>query len=209
MPVNSILTRADYENYLIALYFGSNQDLLTACIHRAYRDFNRTLHGFGGLENGGEIYSQAVSLLTDSLAGLKTASANQISADVFDNWHKTTCERLISLFASHGYHLFVGQAQKWVNMTMKYIFTVGEQKVPGFGSVYAFCHVPFDNILLKRLEKYDFPTLKCAWSRLDKYDEYLERQKWIRQRFSFAPMDVEFQLWLGKEIEPESDRRVF
>lgn len=202
MPVNSIITRADYESYLVSVYFGSNPDLLTACINRAYRDFNRTLHGFGSFENAGETYSQAVSLLKDSLDGLKATSASQISVEVFDNWHKVTCERLISLFESHGHHLFVGQAQKWVNMTMKYIFTVGEQRVSGFGSVYPYCHVPFDNILLKQLEKYNFPALNCAWSRLDKYDEYLERQKWIRQKFSFAPMDVEFQLWLGKVIEP-------
>jgi hypothetical protein len=159
MPTNSIITRADYENYLVTVYFGSNPDLLTACINRAYRDFNRTLHGFGNLINGDEIYSQAVSLLKDSLDSLKSLATSQIAAEVFDNWHKITCERLISLFDSHGHHLFVGQAQKWVNMTMKYIFTVGEQRVSGFGSVYLYCHVPFDNILLKQLENMISPRL--------------------------------------------------
>lgn len=201
MPTNSIISRADYENYLVYVYFGSKPDLLTACINRAYRDFNRTLHGFGNFKNASEIHSEAVSLLKDSLASLKSTCSSQISAEVFDNWHKITCERLISLFESHGHHLFVGQAQKWVNMTMKYIFTVGEQRISGFASVYSFCHVPFDNILLKQLEDYDFPALNGAWSRLDNYDEYLGRQKWIRQKFSLAPMDVEFQLWLGKKIE--------
>jgi hypothetical protein len=139
--------------------------------------------------------------LKDSLDNLKPIATSQIAAEVFDSWHKITCERLISLFDRHGHHLFVGQAQKWVNMTTKYIFTVGEQRVSGFDSVYLYCHVPFDNILLKQLKKYDFLALNRAWSRLDKYDEYLERQKWIRQRFSLAPMDVEFQLLLGKDLE--------
>ena len=201
MPANSIITRADYENYLVAVYFGLNPDLLIACIKRAYRDFNRTLHGFGSFENGREIYSQAVRLLKESLADLKSTSANPMSAEVFDNWHKKTCERLISHFDGHGYHLCFGQAQKWINMTMKYIFTVGETRISGFGSFYSFCHVPIDIILLAQLEKYGFPMLYCAWSRLDNYDEYLKRQKWIRQKFFLAPLDVEFQLWLGKEIE--------
>jgi hypothetical protein len=202
MTAYSTLTRADYENYLVYLYFGSDQDLLKACINRAYRDFNRTLHGFGKFENAGELYTQAVSLLKDSFDSLKSMSTSQITAEVFDNWHKTTCERIISLFDSHSYHLFVGQAQKWVNMTLKYIFTVGEQRIPGFEAVYHHCHVPLDNILLRQLEKYGFPMLNCAWSRLDDYGEYLQKQNWIRQRFSLVPMDVEFLLWLGKEIEP-------
>jgi hypothetical protein len=202
MPANSIISRADYENYLVYLYFGSNTDLLTACINRAYRDFNRTLHGFGGLENASDIYRLAVNSLVSSLESLKSIAASEISADIFDNWHKTTCESLISIFRSNGHHLFVGQAQKWVNMTLKYIFTLGEQRIAGFEPVYVYCHVPFDNILLEQLRKYDFPALNCAWSRLDDYGEYLEKQKWVRQRFSLVPMDVEFQLWLGKEIEP-------
>jgi hypothetical protein len=48
---------------------------------------------------------------------------------------------------------FVGQAQKWVNMTMKYIFTVGEQRIPGFDLVYTYCHVPLDNILLEKIRE--------------------------------------------------------
>jgi hypothetical protein len=202
MPANSLISRTDYENYLIYLYFGSRSDLLTACINRAYRDFNRTLHGFGGLENASDIYKLAVNTLASSLESLKSIAAGEISADIFDDWHKTTCESLISVFGSNDYHLFVGQAQKWVNMTLKYIFTVGEQRIAGFEPVYPYCHVPLDNILLEQLQQYDFPALNCAWSRLDNYGAYLEKQKWVRQRFSLLPMDVEFKLWLGQEIEP-------
>ena len=202
MTAHSTLTRADYENYLISLYFGSDQDLLKACINRAYRDFNRTLRGFGKFENVDEIYSQAISFLKDSLESLKSLSTSQVTAEVFDNWHKLTCERIISLFDSHGYHLFVGQAQKWVNMTLKYIFTVGDRRIPGFEAAYHHCHVPLGNIILRQLEKYGFPKLNCAWSRLDDYGEYLQKQNWIRQNFSLVPLDIEFILWLRKEIEP-------
>jgi hypothetical protein len=95
----------------------------------------------------------------------------------------------------------VGQAQKWVNMTFKYIFTLGEQRLLGFQPFYSQCHIPLDKILIAQLTKYGFPTLKSAWSRIDDYNEYLGLQNWVRERFSLAPMDVEFYLWMGKEVE--------
>jgi len=202
MNARSTLTRADYENYLVYLYFGSNQDLLKACINRAYRDFNRTMHGFGKFDKAGQLYDEAVILLKESFDSLKSlSSADSMTAEVFDRWHKTTCEKITSLFDGQGFHLFIGQAQKWINMTLKYIFTVGERRIQGFGPAYPFCHVPLDKVLLEQLEKYDFPGLECAWSHLDNYDVYVQRQNWLRQKFSLAPMDVEFSLWLGKEIE--------
>ena len=203
MPAHSTITRADYENYLVNLYFGSDQDLLNACINRAYRDFNRTLHGFSEFENASELHNQAINLLKDSFDKLKSMSTNQITAEIFDDWHRKTCQQLISLFENRGFHFYVGQSQKWVNMTLKYIFTLGEQRIRGFEPFYPYCHVPFDNILLEQLEKYNFPMLNCAWSRIDNYDEYLQKQNWVRQRFSLIPMDVEFFLWLGKAIEPK------
>ena len=203
MRNRSKLTRADYENYLIYLYFGSNRDLLEASIHRAYRDFNRTMHGFRKLEKTRDVYTEAVVLMQDEFETLKTHLPTQsMTNEIFDGWHRVTCEKIVSLFEEYDFHLFVGQAQKWINMTFKYIFTAGEERIEGFSFSYPFCHVPIDNILLAQLEKHDFPALSCAWSRLDNYDEYLEIQKWFRENFTIAPMDVEFMLWLGQEVEP-------
>jgi hypothetical protein len=64
-------------------------------------------------------------------------------------------------------------------------------KRPGFfwgigpprAGIWVCCHAPIDNILLEKLKKYDFPALKCAWSRLDDYTEYLQWQNWLRQKF--------------------------
>jgi hypothetical protein len=203
MPVSSIITPKDYENYLVYLYFGSGKDLLAGCIQRAYRDFNRTLHGIGDFSHADEVKNKAVSLLTESLRKLQLAPEEQVSSLVFDQWHRTTCDDLCSLYENAGFYLYIGQAQKWVNMTLKYIFSVGEERISGFGFVYPFCHVPFDSILLSRLERFGFPLIDCAWSRLDDYSEYMSRQKWIRQHFTIAPLDVEFLLWLDKEIPLE------
>jgi hypothetical protein len=85
MPANSIISRADYENYLIYLYFGPNVDL-ASCIDRAYLDFSRTLHGFR--KNAGDTYELAENSLLSSFEVLRSAAKNEISVNVFDNWHK-------------------------------------------------------------------------------------------------------------------------
>ncbi len=86
-------------------------------------------------------------------------------------------------------------------MTFKYIYVLGENRILGYRDLYQLCHVPFDNILIKRLGKYGFPRLSKSWSRLDDYDEYLSHQEWIRRRFSLVPLDVEFILWMGKDVD--------
>jgi len=198
MNAKSILTRDDYEDYLVRLYFGTESDFLVASIARAYLDFSRTLHGIGDLGPKRLLHDQASNSLREAIVELQ---AESMSGEEFDTWHRSTCERLVAIYPKHGHHLYIGQAQKWINMTLKYIFALGEQRICGFGEKYQYCHVPLDNILLGQLERYNFPALSCAWSRLDNYDEYLERQMWIRRRFTLVPLDVEFKLWLGKEVE--------
>jgi hypothetical protein len=195
------ISRKDFEDYLSCLYFGSIADLLHACIDRAYLDFNRTLHGLGKIKNASVIKIKAVDLSKSQLQALKLLLAKPITSDVFDDWHKITCKMLISHYEENGFHFFVGQAQEWINMTLKYMFTFGEQRIPGYEKARPHCHAPIDNILLQKLKKYGFPPLNCAWSRLDDYEEYLNRQKWIRETFGEGPLDIEFRLWLGNDIE--------
>lgn len=193
----SELTRADWEDYLILLYFGRS-DYLVGCIDRAYRDFNRTLHGLGSLENKDDIYEKAKTKLAKCLYKLKE-KAEFVDQKMFDNWHKSTCDVLASVYVENGYdYFYVGQAQKWINMSLKYIFTMGEDRIPGFLPCYNFCHIPIDNILLKELEKYQVPPITCAWSRLDDYKEYFDFQLWVRNKFNRIPMDVEFRLFKRK-----------
>ena len=199
VPAHSVITRADYEDYLIRLYFGSEADPLIACIDRAYLDFSRTLSGIRRLNSTEDSRDRAVDTLRKAMIKLRGRLAREVESTEFDYWHKATCEGLISIYKSANYHFYVGQAQKWVNMTLKYIYTFGEERIPGFGPAYPHCHMPLDNIILKKLAHYEFPKLTCAWSRLDDYDEYLNRQVWIRNNFSLVPLDVEFSLWLGTE----------
>lgn len=200
MRTSSILTRTDYENYLISIYFGSREDLLDGCIQRAYRDFCRILNGMAKFENRLILKDRAIEVFRGDLHNLKTISCESASEQNFDNWHKLICDKLVSLFDFYHFPIRVGHAQKWVNMTMKYIFTMGEERLTGFHDAYQFCHAPLDNIFLNQLYKYGLPKFKFVWSHIDDYNEYLNIQNWIRQRFDYSPLDVEFFLWLGKEI---------
>ena len=203
-----MINRKDYEEYLFRLYFGDNNDLLAACINRAYRDFNRTIHGIDQIVTKDLLYLEASSYLKKSFSAIREGCVCIEQQEEFDVWHQSICSGLSSYYNKHGYSTFsVGQAQKWINMTFKYIFTMGEDRIPGYSNIYKFCHIPFDNIILGNLTmQHAFPALSCAWSRLDDYVEYLAYQKRIRQTFSEVPLDMEFKLWMKGNISDPSPR---
>ncbi len=193
----SRLTRSDYEEFLVSAYFGYGRDYLWLCIDRAYRDFNRTMRGFGKLDGKSEVRQQARQCVREQLISLRELELIEVGQ--FDHWHRQACEALSVVYRENGYPSFyVGQAQKWLNMTLKYIFTLGVERIAGFDGAYAFCHAPLDNILIGQLSKYDFPSLPTRWSRIKEYEQYLTYQQWIRERFQSPPLDVEFLLWMGK-----------
>jgi hypothetical protein len=199
--MRTTLSRADYEDFLIRLYFGDDADPLAACSRRAYLDFSRTLHGVG--PHSRDLYGHAQGILRKRLELIRYQTLTQA---LFDKWHRATCHSLAGSYSKLGYEsFFVGQAQKWVNMTLKYTYVFGESRIPGFTNVYELCHVPLDNILLLRLRPLRFPILPCAWSRLNDYNFYLSLQRWIRDHFACPPLDTEFRLWMGQELGLKRD----
>src|SRR5208282_3617867 len=172
--------RRDFDDFLLVLYFGRDAlaDPKRACVQRAYLDFNRTIHGIGGFP---ELYNKSTKSILTTISGLPDI-AGDIDQHGYDQWHHNFCISLKGIYKDAGFlHFSIGQAQKWVNMKLKYIYTFGEVKIPGFVSLYRYCHVPLDNIIIEKLVPYGFPKFAQAWSRIDEYQEYLQRQIWIRQ----------------------------
>jgi hypothetical protein len=194
--MGAILKPEDREDSLIAFYFGREGDYLAMCISRGYRDMQRTLSGIYKHKNKMELRSVANMVLGEFL---EEAKAVATSGD-FDDWHREACERLCSVYREYGFEGFTaGHAQKWVNMTLKYIYVM-DGRIKGFDHLYEFCHVPFDNILIEALKKHGFEAPGDVWSKLD-YDTYSGKQRWIRKHFKgLCPMDVEFKLWLGRSV---------
>lgn len=190
----STLTEKDYKDFLLFLYFGKDKNYLENCINRAYRDFNRTLHGFDEHESKEIILSSARGYLKESLLKIED-NKNVNSQDDYDIWHKMICFDIQNIFKKYGYaDFYIGQAQKWINMSLKYIFVHDETRVSGFTNIYNYCHIPIDNIILSKLKYSKFNT---AWSRINDYDTYLEFQRYIRQiAEDEIPLDFEFRLFI-------------
>lgn len=188
------LTRTDIENFWIRCYLNPSGNLTYAAIERAYRDFNRTLHGIAKEqtpEKQDQLKKEIARIVSEELT---TTFNNQ---NEFDQWHESKCIDLINAYKEISDHkIFVGQAQKWINMSLKYLFALGESRINGISKNYAYFHFPLDNIIIKKLKKYNFPKLKVRWSRIDNYDDYMAYQRLMRSKFSGQiPLDVEFRLY--------------
>ncbi len=192
----SQIKRKDWEEYIFGLFFGKG-DKLENCIARAYRDFSRTLHGFGKLSDNYEITNDFkknhLKKIFENVKKIKFK--NQ---DEFDSWHEKTCRDIIDYYKQKGYkEFYIGQAQKWINMTFKYIYSYGENNLEGYIHIYRFCHVPIDNILLEKIDSKlnSYNRFDSPWSRIKDYSIYLEFQKWFRKNYEGIPLDNEFRIW--------------
>ncbi len=186
-------TQSDQDNFVHRLYFGADGDAFDQIISRAYLDLSRTVHGAGTFR---EAKCKASCFLHQELSSLPQNSTVMTQSG-FDLWHRETCSALCATYAECGYeNFFIGQAQKWVNMALKYVFVFGEKRLPGFTPLYPLCHVPIDSILRGIEEFRDLATPKEPWSRIRKYEDYMSFQIAVRNRFlSLAPLAVEFWAW--------------
>ena len=97
----------------------------------------------------------------------------------FDKFHETLCDEIIKIYKRYNIEFYYGQAQKWVNMTMKYLCVIGEKKYPWLKKVYSSLHVPIDRVILNQainefkiysvIVNGDKVSLKnLSWSRIKK-----------------------------------------
>lgn len=181
-------------DFLARLVVGSEGSYLQASIRLAYRDLCRTLRGIAGKDPTGQLLATASRLLHDAIEDAVKTRKTQAE---FDAWHKTTCEALKATYDGKFDTFNYGQAQKWLNMSVKYCALLGDRRVPGGNVFFDLGHVPIDSVILRVLRKEpDFPrTLHLdPWSGIDDYGQYMEFQKWIRTKYS-KPLAAECSLW--------------
>lgn len=190
----SRLSTLDKENFWLRCFLNPQTTLLDAVISRAYRDFNRTLHSIK--EKRTEESHQALKLFIKDVVD-EVLTRKFINQHEFDSWHEEQCKELISKFQTLSNHIiFVGQAQKWINMTLKYLFALGEDRIPNISMNYKYFHIPIDKIMQDELKLHGIPRLAVSWSRVDSYEKYLEYQMLIRDTFrDEIPMDLEFRFY--------------
>lgn len=162
------------------------EDLIELAMTKAYRDLMRTIRGFATIENHNSIILNARNNLKKNI--IKIINSNIITQEQYDNMHENACNELIKNFANQTFT--IGQAQKWINMTFKYLHLLDYNEIQ---KVYEYCHVPIDSYMLN-ITNYN---LSKPWSKLDNYDEYLNYQIWFRDKYKdMIPLDKEFYLWL-------------
>lgn len=117
----------------------------------------------------------------------------------FDDWHKAKCEEIKEKMNGNyetvnnsdekvlEESFTIGQAQKWVNMTLKYLWLLDALPT---GVKPEYLHVPIDSYIIEiaydNKNKFDNALglekkPEKSWSKLSKYKKYFEIQEAIRE----------------------------
>lgn len=158
--------------YLLNVYFGKiTEKPIHAAVKRAYLDFSRTQHGFAKNERKAAIQHERETYLIERISAICATIFK--SQEEFDDFHRET----VSGLQRKSQNSFsVGQAQKWINMSLKYCAIINPD---AFSQNLRYNHVPIDNILLSKL--HDYPRIG-TWSRIKCYNLYLTFQNWFREQ---------------------------
>lgn len=179
-------------------------EIIKVCADRAYRDMCRTLKFNKQATKKGDFKKDVSQIIIDRIAGINERNHdysfedNSKSVDYkgFDLWHYNTCievkERISKDYKEgvfeDNHSLTVGQIQKWINMTIKYLWVLGK-----WNDREDYLHIPVDNYILeaaccdREQELYDGccvhglgltknQLLTEPWSKCDNYDEYMKFQ---------------------------------
>ncbi len=185
------LPRVQYE-FIRLMAFGKLDDPLATASQKAYRDLQRTIHYSGAEQNTRydlrkEIEQTAKRDFPYILA------RNGITLVEYDEWHEALCKKIIATYQKKGFEFHFGQAQKWVNMMMKYLYVL---QTPEVEKIIPLLHVPIDNYIYQQAEEeLHVPRIDCCWSKIDSYEQYIDYQNAIRKAVETAPLLWEFEAW--------------
>ena len=185
----------DVLDFLKVIYFGVITNPYEAASKRAYLDMNRTIR-FKGLpeEKRTELRSTVTSLLEKEIR-LLTPEIITSQKD-YDAWHFARSANIRSIYCEAGVEFHFGQAQKWLNMMIKYLYMIGECT---FDGIFQYLHIPLDNYVFDVAQKeLGIKRPKVAWSRWDDYDrQYWSYQNELRTRIrDYPPLRWEFKYWM-------------
>ena len=171
-------------DFLFVSEFGySESDLISddkkairVCAGRAYLDLCRTLRYKKPKEKYEEKKSELKDKSIDMIAeGCENLYKKNVEEE-FDETHQMLCEKLCKIYneadiLDAGHIFSYGQAQKWVNMTMKYFVLMKYES--SNSSLLSIMHIPVDNNVLEVFDPEGKKGYKeTPWSKWDE-DTYL------------------------------------
>ena len=195
----------------------SEESIIRAASRRAYRDMCRTLCFNGDIKNDAKKIENEYSAVVTGIFLDEIPKCFTINNKMdFDAWHKKFCDSVISKFEkaceedkeNQCRKFYYGQAQKWVNMTLKYLVMLLDSSK--LAKVYPYLHIPIDRIIIERAnETLNVPPpvngkKVVPWSKLnfELYDQY---QKDLRSKIGDqAPLDWESTAWIeAQKVEDQ------
>jgi hypothetical protein len=206
-----MINKENYE-FLASSYFGSGERTILVCARRAYKDLQRNLGGIGEMPEGKkqDYKNEVYTFIADSVKNL--LNMNVSSQEDFDKWHGDTCGGILEITKSRNIPLdsgfFYGHAQKWLNMTVKYMLVM-ELEGERVGKIKALLHVPVDGYILEGASDKGVPIPRKdggegeyaewdskPWSQWER-PEYEKFQANLRSAVSpVFPMVWEFPTWI-------------
>lgn len=185
----------DIINFLRCIYFGNISDPIEAASSRAYRDMNRTIR-FHGLDVKirYQLRDKVNCILKKDFQFID--ESNITSKELFNALHLKICDKIKNIYLTEGVTLTYGQAQKWVNMTIKYLYMLGWSN---FDGIFQYLHIPLDNYIFDfAMEHFGIEKPKKVWSKWDDYEnEYLKYQYELLNNIKIEdPLRWEFHAWL-------------
>ena len=193
----------------------SKKDIPYICAKRAYLDLARTVRYKYSSSKLEEMKSKKSSEEDRDEANNFIESKNNLISEIcsailfseevieseksFDKWHEEKCKEITEKMNGNyetvnnsdekvlNKSFTIGQAQKWVNMTLKYLWLL--DTLPA-GVEPEYLHVPIDSYIIEiaydnknkfenALGLEEKPTK--SWSKLPKYEKYFKIQKEIRE----------------------------
>lgn len=195
----------------------SMNDILSKCANKAYMDLCRTIKF---KTDDGSIKAECKTKICDMLVNNYDVLMNAVNSiddkqTVFDKEHNQICEEIIKTYSEISEFTY-GQAQKWLNMMLKYVLLIEGDSV-----LKSYLHIPIDSYIMQAVGS-DNPKLKqclkleCIpqkngtvgkysentskpWSKWN-YEEYIAFQNSIRTAIAESdynsPIEWENQAWI-------------
>lgn len=159
--------------FLIYCYFGSVEEPILAAIDRAYVDM--AAHTLCTQE--GKIAKDLVFRTRKSGTEIIYKKISMLNEDVnYNEWHKEVVKQIHKECTIYSY----GQIQKWLNMTVKYLYTLKALGVNKINDIFTaqntkMFHAPLDSCVLDEISKRRGEKLNLVWSKdIKTYEEYLD-----------------------------------
>ena len=202
----------------------AKETVIEKAVIRAYRDASSHVLSVKD-EHRDSLKALAMQSIMEFVSELAEAAADKPRLTMnekrtkFDELHKKICRRLVEEYGCDEYykvdkrgqlHKFTyGIAQKWVNMSLKYIYLLDEVLWGGlrirWTSYFATdFHAPLDSLVYEAIED----ELKInvnkhlegqTWSQIDNYERYRQLQDMIRDKLKQKdkyPIEWENSAWV-------------